>query len=166
MRPLVRGFLAVWLLVPAGLLFAGAQADVRPNFVIIYIDDLGWMDTGFQGSTYYETPNADRIAREGMVFRSAYANGPNCAPSRASLLSGQYTPRHGVYTVGKPERGPDNLRRWAAVPSATELKATSFTIAEALRGSGYVTACIGKWHLGADPYLGPHAQGFDVALAG
>ena len=165
MRPLVRGCLAVWL-ASAGLLFAGAPAEVRPSFVIIYIDDLGWMDTGFQGSTYYETPNADRIAREGMVFRSAYANGPNCAPSRASLLSGQYTPRHGVYTVGSPDRGPDNLRRWTAVPSATELKATTFTIAEALRGAGYVTACIGKWHLGADPLLGPHAQGFDVSLGG
>jgi hypothetical protein len=65
----------------------------------ISVDDLGWMDTGFQGSTYYETPNADRLAREGVIFRSAHASAPNCAPSRASLLSGQYPPRHGVYTV-------------------------------------------------------------------
>jgi len=72
------------------------KARGRPNFVFIFIDDLGWKDLGFMGSRYYETPHIDRLARQGMVFTSAYANAPNCAPTRACLLSGQYSPRHGV----------------------------------------------------------------------
>ena len=63
------------------------------NIVLIYVDDLGWRDLGVQGSTYYETPNIDRLAAEGMRFTNAYANAPNCAPSRAALMSGQYAPR-------------------------------------------------------------------------
>ena len=82
-----------------------------PNIVFILIDDLGWKDVGFMGSTFYETPNIDRLASEGVVFTSAYANAPNCAPSRACLLTGQYPPRHGVYTVDQPDRGPAPRRR-------------------------------------------------------
>ncbi|HUD72479.1 MAG TPA: sulfatase [Dongiaceae bacterium] len=144
----------------------GGAAGNRPNFIIIYADDLGWMDTGFQGSRYYETPNLDRLARAGMVFRSAYANSPVCAPSRASLLSGEYPPRHGVYTVGSAERGPAHLRRWVPVPNATELKRSVITIPEALKSAGYVSASIGKWHLGDDPGAGPRAQGFDLNAGG
>jgi len=78
----------------------GAYSRKRPpNIVFILIDDFGWKDAGFMGSTYYETPNMDRLAKEGMVFTNAYTNAPNCAPTRASLLTGQYTPRHGIYTV-------------------------------------------------------------------
>ena len=71
-------------------------AKKLPNIVFIFIDDLGWRDVGCYGSKYYETPNIDKLAAEGTVFTSAYANAPNCAPSRACLMSGQYTPRHGV----------------------------------------------------------------------
>src|SRR2546428_10552564 len=120
-------------LLSIGLLFAGKPSDRRPNFILIYIDDLGWKDAGFLGSTYYETPNTDRLAKEGMVFTSAYANAPNCAPSRACLLSGQYTPRHGIYTVGSSERGPANLRKWIPVPNQTVLKSSAVTIAEVLK---------------------------------
>ncbi len=163
LRVAIRGaasFLAV------GCLSAWAAPDRKPNFVLIYIDDLGWKDAGFQGSTYYETPSADRLAKQGMGFTSAYANAPNCAPSRASLLSGQYPPRHGIYTVGSPERGPANLRKWVPVPNKTVLKSTAVTIAEALKPGGYVSASIGKWHLGDDPDSGPLSQGFDVSIGG
>jgi len=70
----------------------------KPNIVLINIDDMGWRDVGFMGSEYYETPNIDALSTQGMVFTNAYAAAANCAPSRACLMSGQWTPRHGIYT--------------------------------------------------------------------
>ncbi|MHC4302146.1 MAG: sulfatase-like hydrolase/transferase, partial [Planctomycetota bacterium] len=93
----------------------------KHNFVFIFIDDMGWKDVGFMGSRYYETPNIDRLAGEGVVFTSAYANAPNCAPTRACLMSGQYTPRHGVYTVGNSERGKARLRKLIPIENKTTL---------------------------------------------
>lgn len=138
----------------------------RPNFVFILIDDLGWMDLGFMGSSYYETPNIDKLAGEGVVFSSAYTNAPNCAPTRACIMSGQYGPRHGVYTVGSSERGPARLRKLIPIENETTLDPKVVTIAEALKPAGYVSASIGKWHLGKDARSGPEAQGFDVSIAG
>ena len=66
---------------------------------------------GYMGSTFYETPNIDRLAKHGMIFTNAYSNAANCAPTRASLLSGQYSPRHGVFTVANPARGESKVRR-------------------------------------------------------
>ena len=74
----------------------------KPNIVFIMVDDLGWKDVGSMGSNYYETPNIDKLSRQGMVFTNAYANAPNCAPTRACLMTGQYTPRHGIYTPPLP----------------------------------------------------------------
>lgn len=138
------------------------SAAERPNIVLFYIDDLGWRDVGFMGSEYYETPHVDRLAAQGMVFSAAYSCGPNCAPSRASLMSGQYTPRHGVYTVGNPDRGQAKLRKLIPTPNKTVLNERFVTIAEALQRAGYTTATIGKWHLGPDPTR----QGFDINIAG
>ena len=138
----------------------------KPNIVLILIDDLGWRDVGFMGSKYYETPNIDRLAGQGIVFTSAYANAPNCAPTRACILSGQYTPRHGVYTVGTSERGPARLRKLIPIANTTTLASEIVTIAEALKSAGYVCASMGKWHLGNDPELGPLGQGFDLNIAG
>lgn len=142
------------------------QPAPRPNFVFIFADDLGWKDTGYMGSTYYETPNIDRLAREGMIFTNAYANAPNCAPSRACLMSGQYTPRHGVYTVGTSERGKSQDRKLIPIPNTTTLDPKIVTIAERLKQVGYATAHVGKWHLGQDPDTGPKAQGFDRNIGG
>jgi len=136
-----------------------------PNIVFILIDDLGWRDVGFMGSEYYETPNIDRLAGRGMVFTNAYANGPNCAPSRASLMSGQYTPRHGIYTVAPSNRGAANERRFQVQETETRLSHDVVTIAEALQARGYATASMGKWHLGAEGHL-PTDQGFDVNVGG
>ena len=135
----------------------------RPNIIFIFIDDMGWTGTSFMGSGYYETPNIDKLAREGMVFRSAYTCGPNCAPTRACLLSGQYTPRHGVYTVGSSERGESRFRRLIPTQNTTSLDTRIVTIAEALKPAGYVSACIGKWHLGGAE-SSQLAQGFDVSV--
>ena len=82
----------------------------RPNIVFIFIDDMGWTGTSYMGSEYYETPRIDKLSREGMVFTNAYTSAPNCAPTRACLMSGQYTPRHGVFTVGSSSRDKPHER--------------------------------------------------------
>lgn len=142
------------------------QEPRPPNIVFIMADDLGWRDTGFMGSTFYETPNIDGLAGDGMIFRAAYANAPNCAPTRASLMTGQYAPRHGIYTVGSSERGRAQDRRLIPIANRTVLPAESITLAEALTARGYVSASMGKWHLGDPPAHGPLAQGFDRNVAG
>jgi arylsulfatase A-like enzyme len=152
-------------LVIAGALVACGTHGQRPNIIFIYIDDLGWRDVGFMGSRYYETPHIDRLADGGTVFSAAYANAPNCAPSRASVLTGLYPPRHGIYTVGDPERGEANRRALIPAPSRTALDTSLVTIAEALRARGYATAHVGKWHLGGVGSL-PTDHGFDLNVAG
>jgi arylsulfatase A-like enzyme len=146
---------------------AGARAEAgrlrrKPNFVFFLIDDLGWTDLGFMGSRYYETPRIDKLASEGLVFTSAYSNAPNCAPTRACLMSGQYGPRHGVYTVGTPQRGPAKRRKLIPTPNTTELGTEHVTLAEALKPAGYACACLGKWHLGSKAPFRPQDRGFDV----
>ncbi|MBN2452407.1 MAG: sulfatase [Lentisphaeria bacterium] len=136
-----------------------------PNIVLIFADDLGWKDTGYMGSDFYETPNLDRLATEGVVFTSAYAAAGNCQPSRACLLSGQYTPRHGVYAVNSTDRGPKSLMRMIPIPNTPYLDTDNVTAAEALRSAGYATGHFGKWHLGGkQPGTNPADQGFDVTM--
>ncbi len=137
-----------------------------PNIIFIMVDDMGWRDAGFMGSTYYETPHIDKLAQQGMVFTQAYACAANCAPSRACLMTGQYTPRHGVYTVANSNRGKSKDRRLIPIKNDTTLDAHFVTIAEALKPAGYVSISIGKWHLGDDPKLGPVGQGFTFNIAG
>lgn len=168
----VKGFaLSGYLFAAAGCELSGKRLHAsddnkRPNIVLIFIDDMGWRDVGFMGSEYYETPNIDRLAGQGMVFTNAYSNAPNCAPSRACLLSGQYTPRHGIYTVGTSSRGKSKLRKLIPIENTTVLDSNIITIAEAIKPAGYISASIGKWHLGDDPEFGPIAQGFDVNVGG
>ena len=88
-----------------------ASTSQRPNIILINIDDLGWTDLACNGSGYYETPHIDKLRSLGIWFSQAYAGASNSAPSRACMLTGQYSPRHGIYTVGNPDRG--NLCRMA-----------------------------------------------------
>lgn len=134
----------------------------RPNFILFLVDDMGWRDVGFMGHPSHRTPHMDRLAAGGMVFTDAYSNAPNCAPSRACLLTGQYVPRHGIHTVGARPRGQPEDRLLVPVPNRTDLPTESITLAEALRAAGYATAQIGKWHLGDDPL----AHGFQQNVAG
>lgn len=136
-----------------------------PNILLIYVDDLGWTDLSVMGSRYYETPHIDGLARDGMLFTSAYANAPNCAPSRAALLSGQYGPRTGVYTVDSAARGPAERRMLTPVENRTTLAPGVVTLAEALAAAGYDTGHVGKWHLGGQGAL-PTDQGFRWSVAG
>ncbi len=153
-----------------GLLLSNKALDVRrlqrkPNIVFIFIDDMGWTGTGFNGSGYYETPNTDVLASEGMIFTNAYTCAANCAPTRATLMSGQYGPRTGVYTVGSGARGDSVDRRLIPTTNITNLPKEIVTVADSLGGAGYVTACIGKWHLGNSAEYSPDARGFDYVIA-
>ena len=139
-----------------------AQTSRKPNIVYINVDDLGYQDLGFMGSKYYQTPNLDRLAKEGMVFTQAYAGAANCAPSRACLMSGFNTPQHGIYTVEDSERGDARTRKIVPTVNQTVLEDTIYTLAELFHDQGYVTATFGKWHLGNDPT----SQGFDVNVGG
>jgi arylsulfatase A-like enzyme len=143
---------------------AGMAAPPPPNVVLIYADDLGWKDTGYQGSDYHETPNLDRMAREGMIFRQAYAAAGNCAPSRASLHSGTYSPRHHVFAVGSTNRGPERFQRLVPVPNKSGLAPSNITVADALKAAGYATGIFGKWHLDGRDGAAPGEQGFEVVF--
>jgi arylsulfatase A-like enzyme len=151
-------------------LFTGhlhAADPSKPNILLIFADDLGWKDVGYQGTDFYETPNIDRLATEGMVFTTGYAAAANCVPSRACLLSGQCTPRHGVYAVGSTKRGPGNLMRLEPIANTKQLAGENVTMAEALKSAGYTTGHFGKWHIGtekSDDGTGPRDQGFDVSM--
>lgn len=133
-----------------------------PNIVLINVDDLGWKDLGFMGSNYYETPNLDALATEGMVFYNAYAGAANCAPSRACMLSGLNTPRHGVYTVSPSDRGNPKTRQLIPIENTDHLSDTIYTLPQMLKSAGYVTGSFGKWHVGNDPAK----QGIDVNVGG
>ncbi len=150
-----------------GLAFVGAgfaASDNRPNIVLIFADDLGWKDVGFNGADYYETPHLDRMAKEGMVFHNAYAAAGNCAPSRACLLSGNYTPRHHVYAVGSTDRGAKASQRLVPIPNRNGLAKENITMADALKAAGYKTGHFGKWHLAGKGGALPREQGFDVSF--
>lgn len=137
-------------------------AEEHPNIVYINIDDMGWKDVACMGSEYYETPNIDRLAQEGMAFTDAYAPAANCAPSRACCLSGRYGPAHGIYTVNNSDRGKAARRKLIPIENRTVLPDGIVTIPETLQAAGYATCHAGKWHLGPDP----RTQGFDVNIAG
>jgi arylsulfatase A-like enzyme len=146
----------------------------KPNIILFLVDDMGWMDCGAYGSKYYETPNMDRFAAQAMRFTDAYAQ-PLCSPTRASILTGQYSSRHGVTSAsGHQPPQPDGhafLPERAApgqpllMPeSKNYLEPAQYTLAEALRDAGYRTGHFGKWHLGLTPPHWPETQGFDVAF--
>ncbi|MBT3277830.1 MAG: sulfatase [Phycisphaerales bacterium] len=174
MNPTRRTFLknasltALAAAAPRALAHCGSCAGdttPKPNILLMMVDDLGWFDVGFNGSKYYRTPNIDKLASQGMIFTRAYANAPNCAPTRACLLSGQYTPRHGVFTVKNSDRGPASQRKIIPIKTETLLDPKFVTIGETIQAAGYRTASMGKWHMGTDEY-GPKNQGFDVNIAG
>ena len=155
-----------YLLLAASLATSLGHGAEKPNIILIIADDLGWTDLGCYGSKYYQTPNVDRLCREGMKFTSAYTCGPNCAPTRACLMSGLYPPRHGIYTVQTGARGKEEHRKMIPVENKETLDPSYLTLAEAINSAGYVTAHAGKWHLGSPGEAGPKEQGFDFNFGG
>ena len=156
-------------------IFAGctiSQKNNQPNIVLIIADDLGWADVGYNGAEFYETPNIDKLAADGMIFNRFYPGAANCAPSRATLLTGTYGPRHNVYIPQGLARGGDISKMRFKVPTqgqdstfntfhvSINTVAPEFeSLAEMLKKSGYTSARLGKWHIGDDN------QGFDVVSA-
>ena len=134
----------------SGLAATASGASRSPNFIIILADDLGYGDLACFGSTSNETPNLDRMARDGVRFTDCYVTMPYCAPSRASLLTGRYPFRHGMWSNPAPDSGIH-----------IGLALSEVTLAEALQPRGYKSMCIGKWHLGHTPEFLPRKQGFD-----
>jgi arylsulfatase A len=142
---------------------ARAAAPPPPNVILILADDLGWTDLSCYGSDLYETPHLDRLARDGMKFTQAYSACTVCSPSRAAILTGKYPARLQVtdWIPGLPPENPKLL-----VPPWTKyLPLEEITLARVLHSAGYVTGCIGKWHLGGEEYY-PEKHGFDVNVAG
>ncbi|MGB1661001.1 MAG: sulfatase [Planctomycetota bacterium] len=132
-----------------------------PSVILVLADDLGWADISCQGSAW-ATPAIDQLAAEGVRLTRAYSNGPNCAPSRACLMTGLDVAEHGVFTVAPAARGKKENRKLVPPKTRRTLEDDEITIAEMLKDSGYRSAHIGKWHLGDDP----RSQGFDVSIAG
>jgi len=151
--------LAAVVLATATVCFA---ASGKPNVLFIYLDDFGWRDTSYMGSDFYETPHLDKLASQGMVFTDAYSCAANCAPARACLLSGQYTPRHRIFNVGVRPRGNAKHRKLLHVAGVATLDTSIKTWAHRLQQAGYTTATMGKWHLSDDPL----PYGFDVNIGG
>jgi len=137
-----------------------AKPDEKPNVVFFLVDDMGWMDIGANGSSFYETPNIDRLATEGVRFTQAYAASPICSPTRASILTGKNPARiHLTQWIGGPGN-PDYVRN---------LPLEEVLLPEVLKDAGYSTIFLGKWHLnnreGEGTYW-PDKQGFDINIAG
>jgi arylsulfatase A-like enzyme len=137
----------------------------KKNIVLILIDDMGWRDIGCYGSTFYDTPNLDRLAREGMLFTDAYAACPVCSPSRASIMSGKYPASVGVtdwidHGTFHPLKG-----RLIEAPYVKQLPLSEKSVASALKDGGYHTWHVGKWHLGKRPYY-PEDHGFEKNIGG
>ncbi|KKK73309.1 hypothetical protein LCGC14_2895120, partial [marine sediment metagenome] len=169
------------MLITACLAWPVLAADTKPNIVFILADDLGWQDVGFAraefaGAEFFETPHIDALAEQGTTFSAGHSGGPNCAPTRACLMSGTYVPRHMIYTPGGLSKGnikymrllvPARNRRDKALqkqaasqfPITNSLDPKFICIPEVLKPAGYTSARIGKWHLGED------TQGFDLSSA-
>lgn len=143
---------ALWLLAASAMIPIGNVAAVeRPNFVVIFCDDLGYGDLGCFGNPVIKTPHLDGMAAQGQKWTQFYAAAPVCTPSRAGLMTGRLPIRNGMTSADRVVLFPD---------SAGGLPPAEATIAEVLQQAGYVSGCFGKWHLGHLPEFLPGAQGF------
>ncbi len=136
---------------------AGQPSD-RPNVLFILADDLGWADLGSYGNTFIDTPNLDRLAREGMRFTDAYAASPVCSPTRASIQTGLYPARFDLNDIINPHRRP-----WALLSppeNGWRLPPDAVTLAEALKEAGYTSTLVGKWNVGYDKPDMPEDRGY------
>jgi len=149
----------------------GPVSGEKLNFVFIMVDDLGWTGLGCYGSTYYETPNIDSLAAQGIMFTDGYATCAVCSPTRASLMTGRYPARVGITDWILPEwmddsdYTPGKGKKLFCPKNPRHMELDEITFAEILKKSGYTTCHIGKWHLGGEEYY-PDKQGFDFNIGG
>jgi arylsulfatase A-like enzyme len=166
-------FTGITFFATAQKTFVKNRTVTKPNIVFFLIDDMGWMDVGYNGSTFYETPNIDKLAKEGMQFTNAYAACPVCSPTRASIMTGKYPA--GMKTTDwfgapQPEAAAKD-KNWSnkkLLPASyiENLPLEEVTIAEALKANGYATFISGKWHLGESEKYWPENQGFEINKGG
>ncbi len=142
---------------------AEKEDKTKSNVVFLLVDDMGWKDLGCYGSTFYETPNIDRLAAMGIKFTNAYTPNPVSSPTRAAIMTGKYPSRVGI-TDWIPGDDPKD-RKLIGPEDIHELPLEEVTVAEILREEGYKTFFAGKWHLGAEGKL-PTDQGFDINIGG
>jgi arylsulfatase A-like enzyme len=148
---------------------AAQNKNQRPNIIVILADDLGWADLSSYGSTFYETPNLDKMASNGIHFSRAYASSPVCSPTRASLLTGKYPVKTGVtdWIKGRQENGKVMpYEKLIAQPTAYQLSLEEKTISEFALSNGYKTFFAGKWHLGEEEKYWPDYHGFQINKGG
>lgn len=156
---LVRFFVACACWLP--LVQTAAAANQKPNLVFLLADDLGWADLGCYGSAFHETPNLDRMARDGVRFSTFYSAGSVCSPTRSSIMTGKYPVRTGITDWIPGQEAPN--RKLVQLRPRTQLPHNEVTLAESMKTGGYQTAYIGKWHLGRNGSL-PTDHGFELYL--
>ncbi len=161
MRCLARSALMLALLAAA----IPVQSFALPNFVFILVDDLGWSDLGVYGSDLHETPRIDDFAAGAARFTNAYAASPVCSPTRASILAGKHPAKLRMTVWREAAKNPPLQRALVPPVTADSLPHEEVTVAEVLHEAGYVTAHVGKWHLGTAEYY-PQTQGFDYNVGG
>ncbi len=167
---MVKALLGI-LLLPFWFDADGQQSKKsKPNVIVILADDLGLKDLSCTGSQYYETPNIDRLASEGMVFRQGYATSGVCSPSRASIMTGKFTATHGITDwigalTGKEWLSQGRPSKVLPADYVRQLPKEDVTIAEAFSQAGYKTFFAGKWHLGNEGSY-PQDHGFDINKGG
>lgn len=157
------------LMISAQGFAQGNHSQKKPNIIFLLADDLGWRDLSAFGSTFDETPNLDRLAKEGMLFTDAYASCNVCSPSRSSIMTGQYPVRTGItdWISGRQNgTGPMPYDKLLPPSFSFNLDTAQLTIAEALKRGGYATFFAGKWHLGQTAEYWPENQGFDINKGG
>jgi arylsulfatase A-like enzyme len=152
------------VLLLTGIHQARAESPTRLNVVLILADDLGWSDLGCYNADLHETPNLDRLSREGLRFTHAYAMSV-CSPTRAMLLTGRHAARLGITVWIEASLQKTKNRQLLDAPSLHDLPHSEATLATRLRGAGYFTALVGKWHLGDAGHF-PETHGFDANIGG
>ncbi|MBX9789072.1 MAG: sulfatase [Pirellulales bacterium] len=164
-RKAIECLVPILFLISWSPLLAADTPPERPNIVFILADDLGWADLGCYGADLHETPNLDRLAASALRFTHACTPAPVCTPTRASIMCGKHPARLHMTIWREAASDQPTDRRLLPPTAEADLPHAERTIAEVLRDAGYLTAHVGKWHLGSVEHF-PETQGFDVHLAG
>ena len=159
----MKNFFLISILLCFACSEVSQKTTTRPNVLFILVDDLGWKDLSCYGSSFYETPNIDRLAGMGFRFSQAYSAHPVCSPTRAAIMTGKHPTRLNI-TDWIPGQNPKN-RKLLGPADRHALPLEEFTIAEVLKKEGYRTFFAGKWHLGNEGFF-PEDQGFDINKGG
>ncbi len=169
MKPIkITGIIGILGLAVIGCNRKPALDSNKPNIVFVVVDDLGWSDLGCYGADLHETPNLDKLANKSHVFTNSYAAAPVCSPTRASIMTGKYPARLN-FTIWSEaasvaERKNQEVYKFLPPQTIENLPAEEVSLAEKLKEIGYLTAHVGKWHIGDFSHF-PETQGFDISIA-